>query len=149
MKQIYKPKISTGKIIAVEYSLYEPTGSYLTTPSAVHKMMTENINHISEELHILVLNVKNAVLNVILVAKGNYNSVAISSAEILRTVFVTGGNSIIVAHQHISQDVTPSDEDVSFTSNLYKACKVVNINLLDHVIYSATEFYSFKEHKLI
>lgn len=146
--EIYTPKVSTGKIIAVEYQLYEPTGVYLTTPEAVHQIMLDSINHISEELHVLILNVKNSVLK-ILVGKGSHNSVIISPADILRTVFATGGSNIIITHQHPSGDCQPSEEDICFTRKLNQACKVVSINLLDHVVYTKDEYYSFKKEGLL
>ena len=57
--------------------------------------------------------------------------------------------SIIIAHNHPSQDPTPSPEDVSITRDLVAAGKLLGIDLLDHVVIAGSKFVSLKERKLM
>jgi DNA repair protein RadC len=74
---------------------------------------------------------------------GAGHSVTIHPAELLRSVLVSGCSAFIVAHNHPSESVQPSEDDITLTSNLIDACKIVGIKLLDHVIVTSTDCYSF------
>ncbi len=65
---------------------------------------------------------------------GMTDGVCLSPREILRTALLTTATSIIVVHNHPSGDPSPSPEDVHATEELAKACEVVGLALLDHVI---------------
>jgi DNA repair protein RadC len=67
----------------------------------------------------------------------------IKEAILLDTVFV------IVAHNHPSNHVNPSKQDISSTIDLMNALKTVGIELLDHVIVARNNCYSFKENEII
>jgi DNA repair protein RadC len=58
-----------------------------------------------------------------------------------------GSASIIVAHNHPSGEVEPSDEDTKTTKLLFEAGTILGISLLDHVIFTNDKFYSFRDCK--
>ena len=73
----------------------------------------------------------------------------VKASEIIRPMMLTNGNRCVICHNHPSGDTNPSEEDIRFTRNIVNAFKIVGLDLVDHIIYSDKEFYSFKEEGLL
>ena len=56
---------------------------------------------------------------------------------------------IIIAHNHPSGDTEPSEDDLEITKRLVEAGKILGIEVIDHIIVTKNDFFSFKEKKLI
>ena len=95
------------------------------------------------------LNNKHNILLKKVIAIGNYNSLNLSPADIFRYVLLAGGNSFVLCHNHPSNSLDPSEEDLQFTKKIVKGAEIMNICFLDHLIYGDNNFYSFKAHHLI
>ena len=80
-----------------------------------------------------------------IVSIGTLNSCLIHPREIYRTAIRRNANSIIVAHNHPSGNLTPSKEDLDITKQIKKAGEILNIILLDHVIVSKQGYHSIKD----
>ena len=102
-----------------------------------------------EQLRVLLLNIKNEVVGQRVVYQGNVNSSMVRPAEVLRPAVIEAVPSIIVAHNHPSQDPTPSPEDRAITRELAQAGKLLGIELLDHVIIGGKRFVSLKDRGLL
>ncbi len=77
---------------------------------------------------------------------GNVNSALIRAAEVFRPAIRENCPAIIVVHNHPSGDPTPSRDDVRVTEELREAGKVLDIELLDHVVIgNGNRFVSMKE----
>src|SRR3990167_5770577 len=87
-----------------------------------------------EYFYSLGLDSQNRVLYVCLEAFGTINSCVPYTREILRNAIIKNAVSIIIAHNHPSGTIVPSADDSNFTRRLKEACKIVECNLLDHVI---------------
>jgi DNA repair protein RadC len=87
-----------------------------------------------EELHVILLNTRNQVLGEQLVYKGSVNQSLVRAAEVLREAVKQNAPSIIVVHNHPSGDPQPSPDDVAMTKTVLEAGKLLDIELLDHVI---------------
>jgi DNA repair protein RadC len=57
--------------------------------------------------------------------------------------------SIVLAHNHPSGDVSPSQDDIDLTRRLIKAGEIIGIDILDHIIIASADFMSLKERGLI
>ena len=102
-----------------------------------------------EHLVVLLLNTRNMVVARRTIYIGTVNSSAVRPAEVLRPAVRENAPSIIVVHNHPSGDPTPSAEDVAVTSDLVAAGKLMDIELLDHlVIGQGGRFTSLKEKRL-
>ena len=102
-----------------------------------------------EHLVVLLLNTRNQVVAKREVYIGTVNSSAVRPAEVLRPAIRENAPSIIVVHNHPSGDPTPSPEDVAITRDLIAAGKLMDIELLDHlVIGQGGRFVSMKEKGL-
>ncbi len=102
-----------------------------------------------EQLRVLLLNTRNNVVGQRVVYQGNVNSSMIRPAEVLRPAVMEAVPSIIVCHNHPSQDPTPSQEDAAITRELAQAGKLLGIELLDHVVIGGERFVSLKERGLM
>ena len=102
-----------------------------------------------EHLIVLLLNTRNQVVARREIYIGTVNSSAVRPAEVLRPAVRENAPSIIVVHNHPSGDPTPSPEDVAVTRDLIAAGKLMDIELLDHlVIGQGGRFVSLKEKGL-
>ena len=87
-----------------------------------------------EYVKLLLLNSKNIVIKIIDISKGGMNSTIVEPKEILQEAIKTGVPRIVLAHNHPSGDSTPSKADVEMTKRLYRACNILGIQLLDHIV---------------
>ncbi|MCY4417983.1 MAG: DNA repair protein RadC [Chloroflexi bacterium] len=102
-----------------------------------------------EHLVVLLLNTRNQVVGKRQIYIGTVNSSAVRPAEVLRPAVRENAPSIIVIHNHPSGDPSPSAEDAAVTRDLFDAGKLLDIELLDHlVIGQHGRFVSLKEKRL-
>src|SRR5437762_12727488 len=77
--------------------------------------------------------------------QGTVNSSVLRAAEIFRPAVIRNCPGVIVCHNHPSGDPTPSPEDIAVTEQLVEAGKVLDIDLLDHLVIGNHRFVSLKE----
>ncbi|MDN5434161.1 MAG: DNA repair protein RadC [Acinetobacter sp.] len=80
---------------------------------------------------------------------GSINYCNISINQLLRYVIQKHATFIVIAHNHPKGFAKPSREDYDLTQEILKACQLLEIELLDHMIIAAEQSYSFAEHGLI
>lgn len=100
-----------------------------------------------EELHVVLLDTRNRVLDIRAVYRGSLNTSMVRIAEIFRPAIEAPAAAIVVAHNHPSSDPSPSPEDVNVTQQIVKAGKLLDIDVLDHLIIGRT-YVSMKERGL-
>ena len=102
-----------------------------------------------EHLKTVLLNTKNEVMGVREIYVGNVNSSMARPSEIFRPAIRENCPAIIVVHNHPSGDPTPSADDIVVTRRLVEAGKVLEIEMLDHIVIGSDErFVSLKEKGL-
>jgi DNA repair protein RadC len=101
-----------------------------------------------EELWVIILNTRNQVLKIIHQYKGTVNQSNVRIGELFKEAIQMNGVSIILAHNHPSGDPQPSSEDILLTRDVMRAGKLLNIELLDHLIIGNFTFLSLKEKGL-
>jgi DNA repair protein RadC len=100
-----------------------------------------------EVFFVMCLNTKNRVVAVHRCHVGGLNASLVVPREVFKSAILNNSASIIVSHQHPSQDVKPSREDIEVTKRLAECGKVLGIEVLDHIIVNAdARYYSMKEH---
>lgn len=95
-----------------------------------------------EKLYIIMLNGRKKVIGVNLVAIGTVDSVIMHPREIFKTAILASASAIILIHNHPSEEVVPSTADIELTDQIIKGGKILDIQVLDHIIYSEDCFYS-------
>lgn len=97
-----------------------------------------------EQVRLLILNGRNALVRDLEMSNGSFNSALASPREIFYNAIKHGAVSIIVLHNHPSGDPTPSREDILVTKRLADTGKMVGIPLLDHIIIGDNCYISMK-----
>ena len=137
------------KQVRYTFKVADSGEAQVSTPRMVFDMVKDNFNPIQETMLLLLCDVKNHIIDKIEVAKGGSNSLVITPREIFVHAIKQGARAIFIAHHHPSGDVQPSEEDIIFTRKVKKASDILGIDLLDHLVYSSNDYYSFKQHDLI
>lgn len=102
-----------------------------------------------EHLYVILLDTRNRVLCPPLeIYHGSLNTSLIRVAEVFRDAIKLNAASMIVAHNHPSGDPAPSPEDVAVTRALVEAGKLLDIEVLDHLVIGRHRFTSLKERGL-
>jgi DNA repair protein RadC len=102
-----------------------------------------------EVMRTVLLDTKNRVLAVPTVYSGSLHTTVVRVTELFKEAVRQNCAAIIVAHNHPSGDPTPSPEDVAVTSEIVKAGKILDIDVLDHLVIGAGQkFVSLKERGL-
>lgn len=102
-----------------------------------------------EEMRVVLLDTKNRVLATPLVYSGSLHTTVIRVGELFREAVRQNCAALIVVHNHPSGDPTPSLEDVAVTREIVQAGKLLDIDVLDHLVIGAgNRFVSLKERGL-
>jgi DNA repair protein RadC len=109
--------------------------------------LEDKIDQEKEHFYVMHLDIRSRVKLVELVSLGTLNSSLVHPRETFRRAVMQGSASIIVAHNHPSGEVDPSDEDTKLTKLLHESGNILGIILFDHVIFANDKFYSFRECK--
>ena len=99
-----------------------------------------------EQLRILILDTKNQVIDTIDRYKGTVNSSVLRASEIFRPAIIRNCPGVLLCHNHPSGDPTPSSEDLIVTKQLVEAGRLLDIELIDHLVIGDNRFVSIKEH---
>lgn len=108
------------------------------------------INDFTQE-HFLVafLNQGNRIIKVEQVSTGGITSTQVDPKVIFKSALLKGATAIILCHNHPSGIAKPSPEDKQLTKKLIAAGKLLDINVIDHIIVGENCFYSFAENGLL
>jgi len=101
-----------------------------------------------EHFVLLYLDTRNRVLDRETLYKGSLNTSLVRTGEVFRGAVRRQCGAIIVAHNHPSGDPTPSAEDIALTRRLVDAGKLLEVDVLDHVIIGHNRFVSLRERAL-
>ncbi len=101
-----------------------------------------------EELRLVLLNSKNQVLTISQLYKGSINTSLIRVSELFREAVRENCPALVVVHNHPSGDPAPSPEDIKITEQIVKAGKLLDIEVLDHLIIGHQRYVSLKERGL-
>jgi len=101
-----------------------------------------------EQLRTVLLDTKNRVQRIETIYAGSLNTAVVRVGEVFRAAIRANSASIIVVHNHPSGDPTPSPEDVHVTEKIVEAGRLLNIDVLDHLIVTRSRFVSLKERGL-
>ena len=122
----------------------------ISCPEDVRRLLGPEMAPLAQEqLRVLLLDTKNHVVGQRVIYQGNVSSAIVRTAEVFRPAVIAAVPSIIVSHNHPSQDPTPSPEDAALTRELVQAGKLLDIELLDHVVIGGERFVSLKERGLM
>jgi len=102
-----------------------------------------------EEFKIILLNRRNKVLGLAEISTGGVSGTLADPKVIFAIALKSGASGVILCHNHPSQELEPSKEDIALTQKLKQGAKLLDISILDHLIISKDNFYSFADEGLI
>lgn len=118
----------------------------ITTPADGANLLLPRMGHLAqEELWVILLDTRNRVIKIAELYKGSLNTSVVRTGEIFRPAIELAAAAIIIAHNHPSGDPAPSPEDIRVTRQIVQAGKLLDIELLDHLIIATQGFTSLKE----
>lgn len=102
-----------------------------------------------EEFWILLLSRSNNIIGKHKISQGGISGTVIDVRIILKTAIDKMASGIILCHNHPSGNTRPSEQDISLTQKLKEAAKLMDINVLDHLIVTHAQFYSFADEGVL
>ena len=121
----------------------------ITSPADVANLLLVEMAHLEQEhLRVVLLNTKNYVLKIETVYIGSINSSAVRIGEVFKAALKQNAAALIVVHNHPSGDPTPSPEDVAVTRQLVEAGKLLDVDVLDHLVIGQGRWISLRERRL-
>ena len=125
-------------------------GLTISGPGAAARFMRGLLRDEARE-HFLALYLDGGhqVVSFSLVSLGDATSAPVHAREVFQGALLVGACALIVGHNHPSGDVQPSTEDKDVTRKLKQAGELLRVPLLDHVLFSETDYVSFHERGIL
>jgi DNA repair protein RadC len=135
-----------GRRVALEG---EPLRPAVGSPRDVARLLQAEMEILpQEELRLLVLDTKHRVIAARTLYRGSVNAAPGRVAEVFREAVRLNATAIAIAHNHPSGDPSPSRDDVAFTRDVVAAGELLDVAVLDHVVFGRGTFVSMKERRL-
>lgn len=135
--------------INVSYSNDNPDKIKIKDSQTVYELMMnhwdKNLIELQEEVKVVLLNRANIVIGIYDLSKGGITGCIVDIKLILSVALKALTSHVILVHNHPSGNLKPSEADKRITNKLFKACEIVEITLLDHLIISKDSYLSFKD----
>ena len=141
-----KAAIELGRRMALETPEERP--SIHSPQDAADLLMYEMGALEQEHLRVILLDTRNRVLQIEEVYHGSLNSSQVRVGELFKAAIRRNAAAIIVAHNHPSGDPSPSPDDIAITRAIVQAGKLLDVDVLDHVVIGRGRFVSLKERGL-
>ncbi|MCQ4035767.1 JAB domain-containing protein [Kaistella montana] len=145
MNVISEIEVSYNPQRIVEYQISDSSKTYELMLSQWNWKEIEML----EEVKLIFLNRNNIVIGIYNLAKGGISQCTVDIRIILAVALKSLSTSIILVHNHPSGNLQPSQSDKEITKNLKEACKMVQIALIDHLIITKENYYSFADEGLL
>lgn len=101
---------------------------------------------LQEEFKVLLLNRNHQVLGIYPLSKGGVSGTIVDAKLVFSVALKCNASSIIIAHNHPSGNLKPSDADIRLTQKLKEAGNYLDVKVLDHIILSKDRYFSFADN---
>ena len=141
-----KAAVELGRRIACIH----PERFIISSTDVVFKYYSEIMRTQKQEVFkVLALNTKNEVIGEKDVYIGTINTISVSPREVFKFAIDKCANKIMLLHNHPSGNCTPSYDDDKFTEKLVEVGKLVEIPVLDHLVFGDGDYFSYREYNKI
>jgi DNA repair protein RadC len=141
-----KAAIELGRRLPLEAPAERPA---IHSPKDAAELVSYEMSALEQEhLRVFLLNTRNQVMDIVEVYRGSLNSSQVRVGELFKAAVRRSAAAIIVAHNHPSGDPSPSPDDIAVTRAIVQAGKLLDIEVLDHLIIGQGRFVSLKERGL-
>ncbi len=141
-----KAAIELGRRLSLESPEERPT---INSPADDAALVQYEMSALEQEcLRVLLLDTRNHVLDIVEIYQGSVNMSQIRVGEVFKAAIRRNATAVIVVHNHPSGDPTPSPDDLAVTRALVQAGKLLDVDVLDHLIIGQGRSTSMKERGL-
>jgi DNA repair protein RadC len=141
-----KAAYELGRLISITIPEDRPT---IHSPADAAALVQYEMSILEqEELRTLILDTRNTVIDILGIYKGSLNSSQVRVGELFKEAIRRNAAAVIVVHNHPSGDPTPSPDDVALTRVVVEAGKLLDIEVLDHLVIGKGRWVSLKERRL-
>ena len=150
VETIYKKNIRTVRLKIHRDYIASPDLELQTagTPYDVYEVLKAifaTLDDDQEHLVLLILNQARDITGYKLISSGGQERGLIDCKILFRNALLLGASSIILAHNHPSGKLEPSEEDIAITEKVVVGGKILDIEVLDHIIYTPNGYTSLKK----
>ena len=141
-----KAAIELGRRLTLESPEERPS---INSPADAAALVSYEMSALEQEhLRVILLDRRNRVMETVEVYKGSVNSSQVRIGELFKDAVRKNASALIVIHNHPSGDPTPSPDDVAVTRAILEAGKLLDVEVLDHLIIGEGKWTSLKEKGL-
>jgi len=139
--------LKLGEKAGIEVKKY---GEKIVNPEDVYNLLKNEIgNKMKESFYILSLTTRNNLISVDKVSTGTLSASLAHPREVFLPAIKNSASTVIIVHNHPSGDTQPSEDDLAITKRLVEAGKILGIDVIDHIIVTKDDYFSFKDKKLV
>jgi len=157
LKKVKGIGFATACKLQAAFKLGEKAGLHITNfgekikkPETVFNLLKNEIgNKMKESFYILSLTNRNNLISVDKVSTGTLSASLAHPREVFLPAIKNYASTVIIVHNHPSGDTQPSEDDLDITKRLKEAGKILGIDVVDHIIVSRNNYFSFKDKGLI
>ncbi len=138
--------------VVVEASAKVGEGDYLDCPASINDLPLVREDVVSsdrERFACFHLDAKGRLVSWEVVSVGSLMAAIVHPREIFKAAILANAASVVLCHNHPSGDPTPSPADLQLTRRLAKAGDLLGIEVLDHVVVTATDFVSMRDRGIL
>jgi DNA repair protein RadC len=159
--RVLKEVEGVGERTAVLLKLFKDTGDFhlkeniigskkISSPRDVYDYLNFHYKgKFKEEFIVIYLDTAHKVIDITPLFTGTIDKSAVYIRELIKEVLDLKSAALILAHNHPSGNINPSEGDIRVSKKIKKALSYIDVELIDHVICGDGNFYSLKEHGLL
>jgi len=134
-------------LAAIEFARrrIKPDGAKIETPADLLPHVRHYADRKQEHFLCATINGANEILNIRVVSIGLIDRSPVHPREVFADALIDRASAVIVAHNHPSGGLEPSEGDINVTAQLKAAGAIIGIELMDHIIFNWTGYFSFLE----
>ncbi|MBU2708745.1 DNA repair protein RadC [Zooshikella marina] len=139
-----------NEAVSILSDLYKREDLLVESPSDVKTFCRLQIGHLEHEVFgILFLDNRHRLIKFSQLFRGTINVTSVYPREVVKEALIVNAAAVVFTHNHPSGDCEPSRADKGITKCLFDALDLFDIRVLDHIVVSCKDSYSFSEHGLL
>ena len=152
IKTIYKTALITVKI-KIDRDIVTSNEINLNTVSSaidvynILHSIYDSLDDDQEHVILLVFNLANELIGYKLISSGTIESSPVDCKILYKNALLLGASNIIIAHNHPTGDLKPSPRDLQITEKIVNAGRILDISVLDHIIYTSKGYTSIRNEQ--
>jgi len=147
MSKAKSPEWKRFRVEVVRHEVAEAQPFRVEAPKSAWELFAADAARLAtESLWVLTLDGRNGLLGIDQVYSGTATGTSVRIAELFRHAIAVGGVGIVLVHNHPSGDHTPSDEDTKLTKDTIAAARLLDIEMLDHLVVADKGFTSIRQN---